>query len=296
MTASNREPFSVVFTGWNESTLGLVNFTLKRENKQTKKEYEHDYKNYANDRDNGNDWAQLSNLVVVVVVLLCLLPLSLPLPPPPPSARQLCWTFMNSKDCCNNNAWCIKQVYYITCPETTINFARFPATPTAKEVTLIEPATGTCVENAEEVGTPTYLCKGDGKWYLPTGSCKCKPGYQPDFNKKMCNVCPPGKYKHSTGDDKCQGCPEHSKAPDYGFSECRCNSGYYRAAKDPKDMPCTQPPSAPQNVTSYFVDQSTVILSWSPPQQQGGRNDTVYRVLCDGCGVSVSYIPNTLKN
>lgn len=79
------------------------------------------------------------------------------------------------------------QVYYITCPETTINFARFPATPTAKEVTLIEPATGKCVENAEEVGTPTYLCKGDGKWYLPTGSCKCKPGYQPDFNKKTCN-------------------------------------------------------------------------------------------------------------
>ncbi|EEB19450.1 Ephrin type-B receptor 2 precursor, putative [Pediculus humanus corporis] len=185
------------------------------------------------------------------------------------------------------------KVYYITCPETTINFAHFPATSTGKEVTVIEQAMGKCVENAQEVGKPTYLCKGDGKWYLPTGGCKCNPGYQPDFNKKTCNVCPPGKYKHSTGDDKCQGCPEHSKAPDYGFSECRCNSGYYRAAKDPKDMPCTQPPSAPQNVTSYFVDPSTVIISWNPPAQRGGRNDTVYRVLCEGCGVSVSYIPNT---
>ncbi|KAL0277038.1 UNVERIFIED_CONTAM: hypothetical protein PYX00_004461 [Menopon gallinae] len=185
------------------------------------------------------------------------------------------------------------KIYYIVCPETTINFAHFPATPTAREVTLIEQATGKCVDNAEEVETPTYLCKGDGKWYLPSGGCKCKPGYQPDFAKFTCNICPPGMYKHSTGDDKCQSCPEHSKAPDYGLSECRCNNGYYRAAKDPKNMPCTQPPSAPQNLSLNFVDQSSVILSWSPPAEQGGRNDTVYRVLCEGCGVSVSYIPNT---
>lgn len=54
------------------------------------------------------------------------------------------------------------------------------------------------------------------------------------------SVCPPGKYKHATGDEECQECPEHSKAPDYGFSECRCNNGYYRASKDPKNMPCTR--------------------------------------------------------
>lgn len=74
------------------------------------------------------------------------------------------------------------------CPEITVNFARFPATPTAREVALIEQAIGTCVENAEEDGTPTNLCKGDGKWYgPPTGGCKCKPGYQPDFSKQTCN-------------------------------------------------------------------------------------------------------------
>lgn len=82
-------------------------------------------------------------------------------------------------------AFCL-QVYYITCPNVTINFAHFNATPTAREVTLIEQTTGKCVDHAEEIDTPTYLCKGDGKWYLPTGGCKCKPGYEADFEKQQC--------------------------------------------------------------------------------------------------------------
>ncbi|KAF0763380.1 ephrin type-B receptor 1-B isoform X4 [Aphis craccivora] len=53
-------------------------------------------------------------------------------------------------------------------------------------------------------------------------------------------ICPPGKYKYGVGDDKCQPCPAHSKAPDQGMSECRCNTGYYRSPKDPKSVPCTR--------------------------------------------------------
>lgn len=79
------------------------------------------------------------------------------------------------------------KVYYITCPKTTINFADFPATPTGREVTIIEQATGTCVEHAEVVAKPTFLCKGDGKWTLAIGGCKCKPGFEPDFDKQTCN-------------------------------------------------------------------------------------------------------------
>ena len=52
-----------------------------------------------------------------------------------------------------------------------------------------------------------------------------------------------------------------------------------------------EPPSAPQNLTVNFVDQSTVILWWAAPKYVGGRNDTVYRVQCDQCGPSVTYVP-----
>lgn len=79
------------------------------------------------------------------------------------------------------------QVYYIVCPEVVINFANFSATPTARELTQIEHATGKCVDNAEVVGgTPTYLCKGDGKWYLPSGGCKCKAGFEADMEAQTC--------------------------------------------------------------------------------------------------------------
>lgn len=185
------------------------------------------------------------------------------------------------------------KVYYLTCPEVTVNFAHFQTTPTGKEVTLIEQATGKCVENSEEIDTPTYLCKGDGRWYLPSGGCKCKAGYEADVEKQACKVCASGKFKHITGDERCQPCPNHSKAPDYGLTECRCNAQYYRAEKDPKTMPCTQPPSAPNNLTVSFVDQSTVTLSWHAPHFLGGRDDTVYKVHCDVCVPGVTYSPNT---
>lgn len=137
----------------------------------------------------------------------------------------------------------------------------------------------------------------------------------------LSTVCPPGKYKHRSGDDKCQTCPDHSMAPYSGSSECRCNQNYYRALKDPKSMPCTrksndfffkphfhhktqsmflffslslssEPPSKPQNLTVNFVDQSTVVLSWNQPHNLGGRVDTAYRVVCDACNVGVTYNPS----
>ncbi|CAG0878978.1 unnamed protein product [Darwinula stevensoni] len=130
--------------------------------------------------------------------------------------------------------------------------------------------------------------------------------------------CPPGRYQPQPGGKKgCLPCPPHSFAPHAGLSECRCDPGYFRAPQDPKETPCTRqssfpfhssrshqerapfknyeffsgPPSAPQNLTVNFVDQSTVILSWNPPYNTGGRTDIRYRMECDTCDESVTYLP-----
>lgn len=78
------------------------------------------------------------------------------------------------------------KVYYITCPAITENFAHFNETPTGREITIIEKQTGICVKNSESSEPPTYLCKGDGKWTILTSGCKCKVGFEPDYEKQTC--------------------------------------------------------------------------------------------------------------
>ncbi|KAK9746725.1 Ephrin receptor ligand binding domain [Popillia japonica] len=162
------------------------------------------------------------------------------------------------------------KVYYITCPEVTIN--------------LLHHLPGSHHKFRPLPSDP------DRERSHPHRASYGEAGFEPDFEKQTCNVCPPGKFKSEVGDNLCQPCPEHSKAPNSGFSECTCDNDYYRAPSDPKNMSCTQPPSAPQNLSLNFVDQSTVMLSWTPPDRLG---DTVYRIKCDACTAGiVQYTPN----
>lgn len=83
----------------------------------------------------------------------------------------------------NNLGACISllaiKIYYVSCPNVTLNFARFPETPTDIELTGIVPTRGVCVENAVEIDSPRLLCQADGNWTLPSGGCKCMAGYEP---------------------------------------------------------------------------------------------------------------------
>lgn len=185
-------------------------------------------------------------------------------------------------------------MYYTTCPEVTVNWARFPATPTGREVTTIEQAVGSCVEHAVETGgRPTYLCKGDGKWTLAQGACACKPGYEPDAGgRQRCSPCPAGRFKPAAGGEHCGTCPARSAASTAGAAECRCEPGWVRPAADPRSAACTRPPTAPVNLTAAFVDRSTAVLSWLPPERLGGRHDLQYRVRCEpACSPAVTFVP-----
>ncbi|GCB69998.1 hypothetical protein scyTo_0005587, partial [Scyliorhinus torazame] len=49
-------------------------------------------------------------------------------------------------------------------------------------------------------------------------------------------------------------------------------------------MACTRPPSTPRNVI-FNINDSSLILEWSPPVDTGGRKDLTYNVICKMCGV-----------
>ncbi|XP_055857939.1 ephrin type-B receptor 1-B isoform X3 [Episyrphus balteatus] len=191
------------------------------------------------------------------------------------------------------------KVYYITCPSVTENFAHFNETPTGREITIIEKQNGTCVNNAEPYEPPTYLCKGDGKWTILTGGCRCKVGFEPDYANKTCNECSAGTFR-SLEVSKCTPCPLNSKSSKIGVAFCPCQPGYYRHPRDGKQMPCYKPPGPPTNLTLLFVDQTSAILSWNTPQRASDeqldtkfRSDIVFKVKCAFCSSNVVFNPAT---
>ncbi|XP_034446006.1 ephrin type-B receptor 2-like isoform X5 [Hippoglossus hippoglossus] len=64
------------------------------------------------------------------------------------------------------------------------------------------------------------------------------------------------------------------------IGRCVCKTGY--EAVDNGTV-CRAVPSAPQNVIS-IVNETSLRLEWSQPQEAGGREDVVYNIICKSCG------------
>uniref|UniRef100_A0A6I8QZ44 receptor protein-tyrosine kinase n=1 Tax=Xenopus tropicalis TaxID=8364 RepID=A0A6I8QZ44_XENTR len=62
------------------------------------------------------------------------------------------------------------------------------------------------------------------------------------------------------------------------IGNCLCNAGF-----EERNGGCQGPPSAPQNLISN-VNETSVNLEWSPPQNSGGRPDVTYNLVCKRCG------------
>ncbi|CAI5772848.1 Ephrin type-A receptor 6, partial [Podarcis lilfordi] len=99
--------------------------------------------------------------------------------------------------------------------------------------------------------------------------------------------CRSGFYKAFAGNIKCSKCPPHSQTFVEATSVCQCEKGYFRAEKDPATMACTRPPSAPRNVI-FNINETALMLEWSPPSDTGGRKDLTYSVICKKCGSDAS--------
>ncbi|XP_051871292.1 ephrin type-A receptor 6 [Pristis pectinata] len=174
------------------------------------------------------------------------------------------------------------RVYYKKCPFTFRNLAMFPDTiPRVDSSSLVE-VRGSCVKNAEEKDTPKLYCGADGDWLVPLGRCVCSVGYEEVDGS--CHACRPGFYKAFAGNIKCSKCPPHSFSHEDASEVCVCEKNYFRAEKDPPSMACTRPPSTPRDVI-FNINDSSLILEWSPPVDTGGRKDLTYNVICKMCGL-----------
>ncbi|XP_023976190.1 ephrin type-A receptor 6 isoform X2 [Physeter macrocephalus] len=177
------------------------------------------------------------------------------------------------------------RVFYKKCPFTVRNLAMFPDTiPRVDSSSLVE-VRGSCVKSAEERDTPKLYCGADGDWLVPLGRCICSTGYEEI--EGSCHACRPGFYKAFAGNTKCSKCPPHSLTYMEATSVCQCEKGYFRAEQDPPSMACTRPPSAPRNVV-FNINETALILEWSPPSDTGGRKDLTYSVICKKCGLDTS--------
>ncbi|KAM6446691.1 ephrin type-A receptor 6 isoform 1-T1 [Liasis olivaceus] len=177
------------------------------------------------------------------------------------------------------------RVYYKKCPFTVRNLAMFPDTiPRVDSSSLVE-VRGSCVKSAEERDTPKLYCGADGDWLVPLGRCICSVGYEEVDGS--CHACRSGFYKAFAGNIKCSKCPPHSQTFMEATSVCQCEKGYFRADKDPPTMACTRPPSAPRNVI-FNINETALMLEWSPPSDTGGRKDLTYSVICKKCGSDTS--------
>ncbi|KAM6924706.1 ephrin type-B receptor 2-like isoform 3-T3 [Xenentodon cancila] len=176
------------------------------------------------------------------------------------------------------------RVFYRKCSRVIQNGAIFPETLSGAESTSLVAARGVCVPNGEEVDVPIKLyCNGDGEWMVPIGRCLCKAGYEALENGTICRACMSGFFKSAQGEHQCLQCPINSRTTGEGATNCVCRNGYYRTDSDPPQMPCTTVPSAPQNVIS-IVNETSLRLEWSTPQESGGREDVVYNIICKSCG------------
>uniref|UniRef100_A0A8C6LLK0 receptor protein-tyrosine kinase n=1 Tax=Nothobranchius furzeri TaxID=105023 RepID=A0A8C6LLK0_NOTFU len=61
------------------------------------------------------------------------------------------------------------------------------------------------------------------------------------------------------------------------IGKCLCNPGY-----EERSSTCQRPPSAPRNVISS-INETSVILDWSWPEDTGGRRDITFNVVCKRC-------------
>ncbi|XP_077169698.1 ephrin type-B receptor 4 [Paroedura picta] len=174
------------------------------------------------------------------------------------------------------------RLFYKKCPSVTVNFTLFQETVPRE---LVMPVAGQCVPNALKTSSRplSMYCREDGRWAEQTVTdCACAAGYEPAEENTKCRACAPGSFKASQGEGACLPCPSYSSSHLPGSSECSCRIGFFRMPDEAPTKPCTTTPSAPRSIEAR-INGSVVVLEWSEPLENGGRDDVAYHILCSEC-------------
>ncbi|XP_012681497.2 ephrin type-A receptor 2 [Clupea harengus] len=175
------------------------------------------------------------------------------------------------------------RVYYKICPATIKSLAAFPETVAGGDKQNLRKVAGECVENAVSEDQPLIYCTVDGEWVVPVGQCQCRAGYAAAGD--VCQGCQPGFFKADVSSEACQQCPANTQPSEAGALICPCQDGYYRAPTDLPSAGCSGLPSEPVDLAVTTVPSTVgkVTMSWSPPEDAGGRSDLTYHVTCERC-------------
>ncbi|XP_048581123.1 ephrin type-B receptor 1-B isoform X2 [Nematostella vectensis] len=178
-------------------------------------------------------------------------------------------------------------VSYNQCPKMALSSSLVELPRTVSPAKGSQKVKGNCVAHSQPLTDESELygyCQSNGEWspamYTSRHRCMCHAGYQDTVS--ACTACPRGTYKPSAGNATCVACPRNS-APEADRTSCRCTSGYFRAANEKITADCTAPPSAPQHLTTTYVNATEVTMSWYSPVSSGGRSDVSYLPKCNVC-------------
>ncbi|KAK7904927.1 hypothetical protein WMY93_017534 [Mugilogobius chulae] len=93
---------------------------------------------------------------------------------------------------------------------------------------------------SQNIPTAQHRALWCGLFLVPSSSIYHQQQRRGRFKVIWACTCHPGFFKAFAGNIKCSKCPPHSFSFSEGSAVCRCETGFYRADKDPPTMACTR--------------------------------------------------------
>uniref|UniRef100_H2YLJ4 receptor protein-tyrosine kinase n=1 Tax=Ciona savignyi TaxID=51511 RepID=H2YLJ4_CIOSA len=172
------------------------------------------------------------------------------------------------------------KLYYYYCPETTHNLAYFSRTLSGGEVASLVAQSGKCVSNSvySNNEVPKYRCNSYGEWRVPTGSCHCRAGYQPN-EELTTHLIVRISYIYLL-EIWCVQLVINTDIISANVTNDIIITTVTVYLRIQRALLWT--PSQPKNIT-FTLNKTSVSMNWMEPVITGERSDIFYSVACQEC-------------